>query len=365
MVVGKKRAKPTRPLPTISVPAKGPALSHERGWRWAFRLVCLFFAMNSAYGAIARYDPRKEFFFDSGGYVDQYRGKPLMEIAKPLRYRVLIPYLAAKIPFLPPIVTKYYYNIDENKEIAFRFGVLNGLGTAVTAMLLMAFMENLGFSLWGAAVGALFFLTSHEALINGGAMFVDPWNYAALVGCLLMAQGGSVLGLGLVFAVALFGKETIVVALPMVYLLGHPRRGFQIALMLLGLLPYLYFRAVLFPGGAGLELGPDLMRASIAESFHLSYALYTAMEFVLNFHLLAPLAWFGRQEAVGRLRVLRRLAWLFIPLAIGPRLVLCEYSRVWQLGFPIFIPLAVLGVLALLKRYPLASFELLKPAAQS
>jgi hypothetical protein len=363
MVVKKKKPAPARALPAPSPASLAGDLKRERGWRWAFRLVCLFFAMNSAYGAITRYDPRKEFFFDSGGYVDQYRGKPLMEIAKPLRYRVLIPYLAAQIPFLPPFLTKYYYNIDENKEIAFRFGVLNGLGTAVTAMLLMAFMENLGFSLWGAGLGALLFLTSHEALINGGAMFVDPWNYAALIGCLLLSQAGSIGWLGLVFAVSLFGKETIVVALPMVYLLGHPRRGWQLALMLLGLLPYLYFRAVLFPGGAGLELGPDLMRASIAESFHLSYFVYTAMEFVLNFHLLAPLAWLGRVEAVGRLSVLRRLAWLFIPLAIGPRLVLCEYSRVWQLGFPIFIPLAVLGILALIKRYPLASFELLKPAA--
>lgn len=69
---------------------------------------------------------------DVAQYVKIFAGTPLEEIRKPFCYRIITPWLARQVPFLPQTVTQYY-DIDPEKIIKFKFGMVNLLGLAMTS----------------------------------------------------------------------------------------------------------------------------------------------------------------------------------------------------------------------------------------
>jgi hypothetical protein len=207
----------------------------------------------------------------------------------------------------------------------------------------MLFMEGLGLGVLQAGLGALLYFTSFQVATDGAGIMVDPWSYAALVGCLVAGQRRRWILLGLAFGLGLFVKETVVVAAPLLWLL-RPKDGWTRWLALLpGLAAYCWFRYVLFPGGVGASLGWDWIVNSLAQFKDLHLWLYLAEEFTLNFLWLAPLAWLGWRDSAA-VPGLRRMALLLPLLAVVPLLVKSEFARPWFTGFPIFIPVAVLGL---------------------
>lgn len=319
----------------------------------AATLLYLALAVTLAYPAISRYDQNKELYSgDTSQYVEIYQGRPLQEIWSPVRTRVVVPWLASYMP-VPPATVLAKYHVDEDKLICFRFALVNLLGTAATACFLYLFMRGLRFGQVEAALGGLLYLLSHEVVVNGASVFVDPWAYAAIAASLWLSSKGRPLASALVIAAGLFVKETVVVVLPLAWLLCPAGRRPRFGLQGLALLPYLAFRIAL-AGPPGKVYNWQVPLQGLSEMADLHYLAYMGAEYLLNFFWITPLAILGWREASGPWRVLRSAALLLPLFLLGPRLIESEFSREWQLAFPIFIPLAVLGLRRLSRGWPLA-----------
>jgi hypothetical protein len=315
-------------------------------WRlpriWALWLVFLGVACVPAYATFARYDTKIELGGDIEYYVAHYKHQPVQEILRPYRWRVLMPYVASLLPFLPESLTTYY-KVDEDKVITFKFMVVNLLGTLAAACFLQAFMAALGFSFWESALGGLLYLTSFQGLTNGYTMFVDPWANAAMAACLYFAVRGQLLALGLSFFAGMFVKESVVIVVPLVWLLGRKDRYRQLAVLAPGVLAYAVFR-LSYPGGPGVTPVEDHWALFLKPT----YLAYLGIELVLNFGLLAPLAYLGWAGARKGHPALCRLAWILPLLFMMPFILNTEAARVWFASFTVLMPLAVLGIRQLL-----------------
>lgn len=310
---------------------------------WTLRLLFFLLALAPAYITVARYDPAAELHGDQRNYVLQYERAPLDQIERPFRWRVLTPWAASLLPDLPDAFFRYYQN-DPSKSLRFKFMVVNGAGTVATACLLLALLGAWGFSLRESALGALLYLFSFQSLANGYTVFVDGWTHAAIVACLLAARRRRHWVLGLIFAVGLFNKESVVFALPWVWLAEKKdaRLGLVLA-MLPGALAYAAFRFS-HGGGPGPVLDRATYAAELAQFMQPAYLAYVAMEFALNFYLLGPLAVLGWETVRREQPHLARMAWILPLLFVLPWAVYSEFARVWFLSFPILIPAAVLGL---------------------
>jgi hypothetical protein len=310
--------------------------------RWIFWAFFLVLGITHGYATVARYDPARAFEGDSGNYEAISEGQPLDQAFHLYRWRILTPMVVGHMDvFLPEVVT-HYYHVDAGKVLRFRWGLWNSLGCVLGSVFLMMMMEGLGFSVLQAGVGGLLYATSFQVSVNGAVPLVDPWANAATAACLALALRGHRWNLVWIFAAGMFTKETTVLVIPWIVLLGTPRWRSQLLALLPGLLAYLWFRCVMYPGGGGRhEL--DSVATQVGIFFQPVHLVYTAVEFALNFLLLAPLAVVGWRESAG-MPGLRRMALVLLGLVLIPVVVGCELPRPWFNGFPVFIPLAVLGL---------------------
>ncbi|HTB34679.1 MAG TPA: hypothetical protein VK842_07430 [bacterium] len=340
----KRRAEaPAAPAAAMApAPAVAGSPLGAAGWRRLFLGACLALGLVQAYVTVARYDGAKQSSGDEAHYLAMSRGLPLDQEYRIYRWRALTPWIVGSLPSLPAGLLGQY-QVDSFKLERARFAAWNTLGNLATAWLLMLLMEGLGFSVLQAGLGALLYFTSFQVVTDGAGVLVDPWSYAAIAACLAAGQRKRWALLGLAFGVGLFFKETVVVAAPMLWLM-RPKDGRLRWLALLpGLALYGWFRYVLVPGGQGTPLGLDTAINSLAQFSRPGLWLYLAEEFTLNFLWLAPLAWLGWRDSA-RFPGLRRMALLLPLLAVTPLLARAEFARPWFTGFPIFIPLAVLGL---------------------
>ena len=340
-----RRAKtPARSAPSPA-PAATPVPGSPRtdaGWRRLFLGACLALGLVQAYVTVARYDPAKQSSGDEAHYLEMSRGLPLDQELRVYRWRVLTPLVVGSLPTLPAGLLGQY-QVDAFKLERARFAAWNLLGNLAAAWLLMLFMQALGLGVLQAGVGALLYFSSFQVATDGAGIMVDPWSYAALAACLLAGQRKRWILLGLAFGLGLFVKETVVVAVPLLWLL-RPKDGWTRWLWLLpGLAAYCWFRYGLYPGGEGASFSVEWVLNSLAQFKDLHLWLYLAEEFTLNFLWLAPLAWLGWRDSAA-FPGLRRMALVLPLLAVVPLLVKSEFARPWFNGYPIFIPLAVLGL---------------------
>jgi len=319
------------------IQAKDPGRDARR--RWLFLALFLALGLTHGYGTAARYDRVKEFEGDRQTYAAMSQGQPLDQTLYLYRWRALTPWVVEHMNVFLPDVLTHYYQVDPQKVLRVRWALWNGLGGVCAAFFLLLMMEELGFSLLQAGVGGLLYATSFQVALDGACMLVDPWANAATVACLLLALRGSRWRLLLVFAIGMFVKETVVLVGAWILLMRRPRWFSQCLCLLPGLLAYLWFRFLYLPGGGG-HTEFDHTVGAFFQPVHLAYV---AVEFGLNFALLAPLALLGWRDSA-KMPELRRMAPLLLELALIPVLLSVELLRPWFAGFPVFIPLAVLGL---------------------
>jgi hypothetical protein len=316
-------------------------------------LLCLNAAIPSAYFSVTKEDihdvalggPKG----DAAQYVRMFQGASLDEIPKPFRYRILTPYLARLVPFLPASLTRVY-EVTPDKVIKFKFAVVNLLGLAGAALFTFLLCETLGFSSLESLAGGLLFITGFTVVNFGGAPMVDALSFFFLAAAIVCVLRDWNVGLLLSVLVGMFAREsTAYVLVPILALRGPASaRVRKVLLCLPGFLAYLVFRLVLRPTKMGWNYGVadmlDNLRITLTSSARLGWI---ATDGGLAFGLLWILALWGWWTLVRRREwghPLFRLSFL-IPFAmLIPNLVWANIGRLFYLAFPAVIPLALLPI---------------------
>ena len=334
-----------------SAPA-APAADGPSPYRWlAIALVCLGASAAIVYPAVTKYALLDPGLGGPGGdvgqYVRMYRGEPLANIARPFRYRVFTPFAARVVP-VPPHALLRYFELDGDKLVALRFGLVNFAGLAVAGALLAAFCETLGFATAESLLAALLFYTAFPVVNYGGTAMVDAWGYAFLMLGLVAIRRDALLPLAFAGLAGMLAKETTVLLVPAALLLQGIRGRViaRLAALAPGLVLYAVFRRVLFPGGYGFPGDPRTSIENLVYRLaHGPYLAWIAWDGGTAFLALWPLAivgWLGARRAGAE--PLARLAWLVPPLLVTPFLIGSNIGRIWFYAFPVVIPWAVLGL---------------------
>ncbi len=287
---------------------------------------------------------------DVGQYVKIYRGRPLMEVARPFRYRLLTPLLARAVPQVPHPLLRYF-DVNAEKLIQYRFGVANLIGLALSGLLMVMLCEALGFAAWEGVLAAFLYLTAFPVVNFGGTPLDEAWAHAFLLLGLVAAVRGSVPWLAAASLVGMFAKETTLLLVPAVVVLAGPLRVKLRNLVALapGIALYAVFRFVLYPGGYGF---PSSLKNSIenliwrlAHGPYLWWILFAGGTAFGAMWLFAALGAWRLRRTPGH--PLFRLAWLIPLVLLTPFVIGSEIGRIWFYAFPAVIPLAlvVLGPL--------------------
>jgi hypothetical protein len=321
----------------------------------ALALVCLGVSAALVYPPITKYDLYDPGLGgrdgDVGQYVRIYQGVPMQEIARPWRYRVFTPLMARLVP-APPQLLMRYFDVDADKLVKYHFGMVNLLGLALAGLLMVGFCEALGFTTLEGLLGALLFYTSFTVVNFAGTPMVDAWAHAFLLLGLVAALRGSLAWLFVASLVGMMAKETTLLLVPAVLLLGGPRRAVTSKLLALlpGVIVYAVFRFVLYPGGYGHPGDPGIAWSALISRMQQGpYWALLLFDGVVAFGLLWPLAAVGAWSLRhARHHPLMRLAWLVPGIMLVPFLMGTNVSRIWFYAFPALIPLAVTGIRSLL-----------------
>ena len=145
-------------------------------------------------------------------YVRMYEGVSLNEIPAPYRYRPLVPWIARLAPTPPASLMTRPENAAD-KTVRFRFALVNLLGLTCAAGCLFLMMRAMRYSSLECLLGGFLFLTMYFPIRTATLPLVDAWAYAFLAAGLLTLLHPRPLLLGLIFALGIFTKETILLSL--------------------------------------------------------------------------------------------------------------------------------------------------------
>ena len=311
-------------------------------------LLFLSVAASIGYLSVARFDLREDAGPDVVRYVEIYRGIDLEEIPPPFRYRLLTPLLARGFPSLPAGLLDP--GAGREKPIQFRFAAVNLIALAVAALFLFLLMDALAFEPLESLLGGLLFLGSFYPLTRATLPVVEAWTYAFLAGCFFALITRRHLLLFLLFFLGLFNKEAILLVVPAALLLHQPRatRVAQLAVMAPSLVTYFVLRVIVLP--------PDGPVYSLASTQQYLYDVFVSgvrlpgalTRGAMTFGVLWLLAAYGwTRLRSDRNHPLVRWSPLIPILLVIPFLLALTVGPVWFLGFPVVIPLSVLGLRAI------------------
>lgn len=319
-------------------------------------MLCLTASISVVYFPITKFDIHDRATGGETGdvaqYIKMYQGVPLDDIPKPYRYRVLTPYLARLVPWLPESVSQFY-EIDAEKIVKFKFGMINMLGLAATGFLLFLLCGSLHFSTAESLLACYMFFTSFFVVNYGGVPLVDALAYLFLVLGILSALRKWHSLLFISVGLGMFQKETCVLILISVILLSNPIRLKlkQICLCLPGIIAYLTFRLIALPTTAGYQYSFSSAVNGILDALTPDKSwIYTAIDGGLSFGAMWLLALHGfflikheKDNPLVRLSILIPVV-MIIPFLIGSNI-----GRIWFLAFPVVIPLSVVSLRYLLR----------------
>jgi hypothetical protein len=280
---------------------------------------------------------------DSAAYARMALTGDLDGVPKPFRYRVVVPFLARgwMLAFGRP----------EVYDLRVAFAVLDLLGLAVAAWAVLLLLRRLGFSALEGFTGALLFLGSWPVLRFGGAVLVDAWSHAVLAGAawaIVARRNGALL---LIATAGMFVRETTVFAALLVLAVPAPWsvRVRQLACFVPGAVGYLLLRFVVAPTDVGYRYNLERFGRQVADVLGWSGLPYTLRELALVFGAAGPLLVLGVIRNRRTRELPGSLVWLVPVALVIPFLIASNLARIWFLAFPAVIPLALLGLRAVLE----------------
>lgn len=317
-------------------------------------LLFLSVSFSVVYSQITRFDLSDSAFGGTDGDIKQYikifSGESLETIPKPFRYRILTPVLARFLPFLPKSVA-VFYEVDDEKVVKFKFGIVNALFLCFSALYLYKFCRYLAFSYELSLLGGLFFLCSFYVVNYAGMPLVDASAYFIIMASLYAIVKGQNIRFFFLFTLGLFAKETTLLIFIAVFLIvvGKKEKLIKSALCFPGLSAYAVFRFILYPANIGYTYSINKaiqgLKILIIPS---DFLIYMAIDGGLAFGFLWIFAAHGYYCIhKNRGHLLIRLLPLFWLIVLLPFLLRTNIGRIWFLSFPIVIPL----VLSSIKRF--------------
>ncbi|TKJ20634.1 hypothetical protein [Blastococcus sp. CCUG 61487] len=279
---------------------------------------------------------------DSAAYARMALTGELDDVPKPFRYRVVVPFLAHLWMRLADRQDLY--------ELYVAFAVLNLVGLALAAWAVHHLLLRWGFTAREGFTGGLLFLASWPVLRFGGAVLVDAWSHAALAGAAYAVVARRYRLLLVVATLGMFVRETTVFAALLVLVVPAPWsvRLRQLACFVPGVVGYALFRFVLAPTEVGYSYNVDRFTRQVTDVLGWSGLPYTLRELALTFGAAGLLFVVGVIHN-RRVRALPGSLFWLVPVALViPFLIASNLARIWFLAFPAVIPLAVLGLRALL-----------------
>ena len=316
-------------------------------------ILCLSSSAPIVYFAVTKFDLEDPATGGDHGDVSQYvkmfSGTPLEEIRKPFRYRVITPWLARQVPFLPESVTQFF-DIDSEKVIKFKFGMVNLLGLATTSFFLFRYCRCVSFSPLESILGSYLFLTSFFVVNFGGVPLVDALAYASLMLGIYSLVRGSYGLLFVAFTVGMFAKETTVLVIPAAILINDSWKSKIIPCLvcLPGLLAYAIFRLLILPTefGANYSL-PSAFAGILSILVPSERWLWIFIDGGSAFGILWLFCLHGfyliRSD---KSSPIYRLSFLVPFILLIPFLLATSIGRIWCLGFPFVIPLSLVSLRA-------------------
>lgn len=283
---------------------------------------------------------------DSAAYAQMALTGDLEGVQKPFRYRVVVPFLAHAWLHLG--------QRPDAGDVQATFAVLNLLGLTLAAWAVCNFLRRFGFTAQEGFTGGMLFLATWPVLRFGGVVLTDAWSHAVLAGAayaIVARRHGLLL---VVATVGMFVRETTVIAVLLVFVAAAPRatRLRQLACFVPGVLGYALFRFVLAPTSDGYAYNLDRIERQLVDVSSASGLPGTLRELALTFGATGLLLVVGLVHNRRVKALPRRLYWL-IPVAfVIPFLIASNLARVWFLAFPAAIPLALLGLRAVLGDEP-------------
>jgi len=324
---------------------ENPVLQH-------FLIIAAFFWISASIGywAITKYD-----IYDgaTGGadgdaaqYIKMSRGESLDTIPKPFRYRVVIPYIAGKVPTTVP-GGELYYDLTEDKKVALQFGIVNIFGITATAYLLFVSCSALGLGVFVSALASLIFLTSFNTVNFTPVPLVDAWAYATLMGGVYCIQRKWYVALTTLSLGAVFVKETYLLMLFFAVIIpDHMKQKLRsLSCVVPALAAYVYFRAFLLPTEAGYNYSLEIVLDNIVSQFsnaHRAAALVIegGQSFGIWWVFFAFYVLCFRAE---HRSITRNLIILPIVMVV-PFLTYANIGRIWFMAFPAVIPAAAYAI---------------------
>jgi hypothetical protein len=280
---------------------------------------------------------------DSAVYARMARTGEIDGVPKPYRYRVVVPFAAH-------LWLRLTGSGTAPVDVQATFAVLNLVGLAVAAWAVCNYLRAFGFSAQEGVTGALLFLSTWPVLRFGGVVLTDSWSHAVLAGAAYAIVARRHWLLLATVTVGMFVRETTVFAVLLVLVVHAPRstRLRQLACFVPGLAGYALFRVVLSPTSEGYAYTADRIERQLAGVATSAGFTDAARELALTFGAMGLLLVVGLlQDRRGR-TLPRRLFWLIPAALVIPFVIASNLARVWFLAFPAAIPLALLGLRAVL-----------------
>lgn len=285
---------------------------------------------------------------DAVFYLKMFNGEPLDSIPKHYRYRILHIELAKWVPELPPGL----FFLTADQQLLFQFGIISLFSLILAGFSLWLLLLHFNFSPPWALLGTFLWMTGFYVLNWAFQIIPDAISYAAIGLGLVLVQRRSFILLAIWMIPAMLAKETSLLILPFSILFLNDRKSWtKLGLSLLpGLFVYLSFR-MSFPADIGAVLTTDrFAEGMISVVTFNKMTIYRLLSAIWAFHLLwIPLI-------AGYLVVMKtKPEFLKYTLILSPILLLLPFAvnastigRLWQLGFPVFIPLILIGMQSLL-----------------
>jgi hypothetical protein len=314
-------------------------------------LLCLAAAASLVYFPITKYDVEDPATggktADVAQYIRMFQGAALTEIPTPYRYRVLTPWLARQVPWLPDSVSQHY-DISPVKIVKFKFGMVNMAGLAAAGFFLYLLGRALRLTSSESLLGSYLFFTAFFVVNYGGVPLVDSLSWAFLTLGIYAAVTDRYLLLFLAFTIGMFAKETNIL-IPVAVLLLSDSRRVKLAKALLclpGIAGYGIFRLCILPTDAWVNYGLASALQKVLQAVIPSKIwIYWIIDGGLTFGVLWGLALHGflliRQR---RSDPLYRLSFLVPLVMVIPFLIGSNVGRIWFLSFPIMIPLSLVSL---------------------
>jgi hypothetical protein len=278
---------------------------------------------------------------DSNAYVDAYYGKP---VTGHWRYRVLTIQLARLVP--TQVEELLQRDKTPYRRAHIHFAVVNVVFLTLTGLLLFEYARDLVELVQLAILAPVIYLTSRTTLQSAGAPMVDPAAFFFLLLGMWAILRSKPFWLGTAMLFGVFAKETTLLLWPLLWLANHLGARCKLALsaiLLPGTLSYLGFRFFFYPDEIGETVFNINQLSNFTEQLRRLFTPNGLVDIISSFNLF----WIPAIFALCRIAypsILGRWLWFIGLLLVMIIFLGGNYGRILFLGFPVVIPLALLGI---------------------